>query len=188
VRPSCTNLKKIYNKIKVKESQSQLIKEGAMRNISDLIEQYIKQILINSSVGFVEIQRSHLADVFKCVPSQINYVIDTRFTKEKGYLVESKRGGGGFIRIHKISPESNDELYREIINMIGDHISQASAEDIIERLYEENLLTSRERLMVRSLISRKVLNFNIPVRDQLRARMMKSILATLFLIEEGEKE
>lgn len=65
-----------------------------MRNISDIIEQYLKNILHESPEGTVEIQRNDLADQFSCVPSQINYVISTRFTLEKGYVVESKRGGG----------------------------------------------------------------------------------------------
>ena len=72
-----------------------------MRNVSDIIEQYLKHILQESPEGAVEIQRNDLADQFQCVPSQINYVISTRFTLEKGYFVESKRGGGGYIRIQK---------------------------------------------------------------------------------------
>lgn len=73
-----------------------------MRNISDIIERYLKSILHESPEGMVEIQRNDLADQFSCVPSQINYVISTRFTLEKGYLVESKRGGGGYVRIQRI--------------------------------------------------------------------------------------
>lgn len=157
-----------------------------MKNISDLIEHYLKQILIKNGVGYIEIQRSQLADEFNCVPSQINYVIATRFTEEKGYLVESKRGGGGFIRIRKLDAGSDRELYKELIEMIGQHMSQTSAEDMIERLFENELLTARERLMMRNIISRKVLNFSIPVRDELRARMLKTMLLSL-LLEEGEE-
>ena len=73
-----------------------------MRNVSDIIEQYLKSMLLESPQGLVEIQRNDLADRFSCVPSQINYVISTRFTLEKGYVVESKRGGGGYIRIQRI--------------------------------------------------------------------------------------
>lgn len=158
-----------------------------MKNISDLIEHYLKQILIKNGVGYIEIQRSQLAGEFNCVPSQINYVIATRFTEEKGYLVESKRGGGGFIRIRKLDAGSDRELYKELIEMIGQHMSQTSAEDMIERLFENELLTARERLMMRNIISRKVLNFSIPVRDELRARMLKTMLLSL-LLEEGEEE
>ena len=72
-----------------------------MRNISDIIEEYLKQVLEKSEEEIVEIKRSEIANKFQCVPSQINYVINTRFTLERGYIVESKRGGGGFIRIIK---------------------------------------------------------------------------------------
>lgn len=78
-----------------------------MRNVSEVIEQYLKQILQQSPGGVIEIQRNDLADQFNCVPSQINYVISTRFTLEKGYIVESKRGGGGYIRIQKIKLHSH---------------------------------------------------------------------------------
>ena len=73
-----------------------------MRNISDIIESYLKQVLEMSEKEIVEIKRNEIADKFQCVPSQINYVINTRFTIEKGYVVESKRGGGGYIRIIKV--------------------------------------------------------------------------------------
>ena len=79
-----------------------------MPNISDIIEQYLKQVLELSEREIVEIRRSEIADKFQCVPSQINYVINTRFTVERGYLVESKRGGGGFIRIAKVKNRSHN--------------------------------------------------------------------------------
>lgn len=158
-----------------------------MKNISDLIEHYLKEILLKNNGGYIEIQRSQLADEFNCVPSQINYVIATRFTEERGYLVESKRGGGGFIRIRKLDSSSDYELYKDLVDLIGQQISQSSAEDIIDRLYEEELLTARERMMIRNIISRKVLNFSVQIRDELRARMLRTILLTL-LIEESEQE
>ena len=71
-----------------------------MARMSDIIEDFIKQ-LINETDGSIEIQRNELANYFKCVPSQINYVIDTRFTTERGYYVESRRGGGGYIKIQR---------------------------------------------------------------------------------------
>src|SRR5690606_12275077 len=99
-----------------------------MRNISDLIEQYLKQMLQDSSEGTVEIQRNELADRFSCVPSQINYVISTRFTLEKGYLVESKRGGGGYIRIQRIELPTYKTIHGHIRQTIGDRIDQSAAE------------------------------------------------------------
>src|SRR5690625_1258113 len=80
-----------------------------MRNISDIIEEYLKKKLSDKGKNVIEIKRSEIANQFQCVPSQINYVINTRFTIEKGYLVESKRGGGGYIRIIR-SEEHTSEL------------------------------------------------------------------------------
>jgi len=150
-----------------------------MKNITDIIEEYLKNILANSDEGYIEIQRSQLACEFNCVPSQINYVIATRFTLEKGYLVESKRGGGGFIRIRKLHPQSGQDLFRDCIRIIGEEITQSSAEDIIERLYGEELITARERELMRAVVSRKVLHFDIPVRDRLRASLLRAMIASL---------
>src|SRR3954470_11775090 len=101
-----------------------------MRNISDLIEQYLKQMLQDSSEGSIEIQRSDLADKFSCVPSQINYVISTRFTLEKGYYVESKRGGGGYIRIQRVSLPSLEAVQRHIKQTVESQIDQTAAEGL----------------------------------------------------------
>lgn len=150
-----------------------------MRNTSDLIEQHLKAILQQSPGGIIEIQRNELAEHFQCVPSQINYVISTRFTVEKGYIVESKRGGGGYIRIRKIGLTSHKAIHEQIIRLIGDGISQNAAEGIVERLYEEDLLTEREARIVKAVISRDSLPFKLPVRDEVRASMMKSILLAL---------
>ncbi len=95
-----------------------------MRNISDIIEQYLKAVLTQSDQDLIEIKRSELAKRFDCVPSQINYVIGTRFTVEKGYIVESKRGGGGYIRIIKVKPADHAELCDQIIDLIGKGIDQ----------------------------------------------------------------
>ena len=86
-----------------------------MSSISDIIERYLKKIINESEDGVIEIKRSELADIFQCVPSQINYVISTRFTVEKGYIVESKRGGGGFIRIQKVRYKNRHEIFDEML-------------------------------------------------------------------------
>lgn len=150
-----------------------------MRNISDIIENHLKLILNESKKGYIEIQRGDLADQFQCVPSQINYVINTRFTVEKGYLVESKRGGGGFIRIHKVQLINNQELLQKIINMINNEISQANAEDIIGRLFEIGVVTERESRLMKTVIQRNILSFNVQLRDQLRAKLLKAMIIAL---------
>lgn len=150
-----------------------------LRNISDLIEHYLKQILQNSPGGVVEIQRSELADKFSCVPSQINYVISTRFTLERGYYVESKRGGGGYIRIQRVDLPSLESVQKHIRQTIGDSIDQARAEGLIYQLRETGYLTEREAHILNTAISREVLSIRLPQRDEIRARLLKSTLLTL---------
>jgi transcriptional regulator CtsR len=150
-----------------------------MRNISDIIENYIKKVLELSEEDIIEIKRSEIADKFQCVPSQINYVINTRFTVERGYLVESKRGGGGYIRIIKIKTNDHHQLIDQLLSLIKTNISQASAVDVIYRLVEEEIITQREAKIMLSVIDRSVLYIDLPFRDELRARMLKAMLTTL---------
>jgi len=148
-----------------------------VRSISDIIEQYLKALLNESPLGMVEIQRSELASRFRCVPSQINYVINTRFTLEKGYLVESKRGGGGFIRIRKVQNNESQDLFRAILERIGDCVSQSTSDAILQHLYEKGWLDERELRLLKSVFSRNVLPLPIPLRDQVRAAMLRAVVA-----------
>ncbi|SFE42349.1 transcriptional regulator [Lentibacillus persicus] len=150
-----------------------------MRNISDIIEQHLKQILESAGKDTIDIKRSELAEEFQCVPSQINYVIKTRFTVEKGYIVESKRGGGGYIRIIRIQHQDRAELIDDIIEMINPAVSQQAAMDVLERLLEEELVTEREAKIMLSVINRETLAFQLPLRDEVRARILTSVLSTL---------
>jgi transcriptional regulator CtsR len=150
-----------------------------VRNISDIIEQYLKHVLDNSGKEIVEIKRSEIADKFQCVPSQINYVINTRFTIERGYVVESKRGGGGYIRIIKVQSNNQAHLLDQILHLIQNRLSQASAEDIIGRLIREKVISAREAKLMLSVIDRSVLYIDLPHRDELRARMFKAMITTL---------
>jgi transcriptional regulator CtsR len=150
-----------------------------VRNISDIIEQYLKKVLDSSGKEIVEIKRSEIADKFQCVPSQINYVINTRFTIERGYVVESKRGGGGYIRIIKVRANNQAHLLDQILHLIHHRLSQAAAEDIIGRLVSEEVISSREAKLMLSVIDRSVLYIELPHRDELRARMFKAMITSL---------
>ena len=150
-----------------------------MRNISDIIESYLKQVIDSSGKGHIEIKRSGLADQFQCVPSQINYVINTRFTVERGYFVESKRGGGGYIRIVRVELHSKKDLIDEVIDQIGHSIPQTAAEHILYRLHEEEILTTREAKLVMAAIHRANLPIPLPQRDELRAILLTAMLETL---------
>lgn len=150
-----------------------------MKNISDVIEHYLKTVLSKQENELIEVKRSELAERFQCVPSQINYVISTRFTIEKGYLVESKRGGGGFIRITKVTAHNKAELFDQIINLVDSTVSQSVAENIILRLYEEQAISQREANLINSALNRDVLNIHLPYRDQIRANILKAMLSSL---------
>jgi len=184
-----------YNKIIVKYSQSQGINyqntemicimytknEGVavMRNISDIIEEYLKKKFNTKGKNVIEIKRSEIANQFQCVPSQINYVINTRFTIEKGYVVESKRGGGGYIRIIRVEHQDEAELIDDIIEMINPTVTQQMAVDVLNRLLEEKVITNREARLMASIMDRKVLAFKLPVRDEIRSRLLTAMLTTL---------
>ncbi len=150
-----------------------------MRNISDIIEGYLKEVIELGGKGHIEIKRSEIADKFQCVPSQINYVINTRFTAERGYLVESKRGGGGYIRILRVKANSEAELIDEILQHVGDTIPQTAAQDFIFRLIDEDVITRREAKLMVAALDRSVLCINLPGRDELRARILHAMLLTL---------
>lgn len=150
-----------------------------MRNISDIIENYLKKVLELSESEIVEIKRNEVADKFQCVPSQINYVINTRFTMERGYMVESKRGGGGYIRISKVKLHNQAHLIDQLKILIGQKISQNRAEDVIMRLLEEDIISEREAKMMLNIIDRTVLYIDLPDRDELRARMLLAMLRTI---------
>ncbi len=147
-------------------------------NMSDYIEQHLKRILEQSPSGMVELQRSELAELFECVPSQINYVISTRFSAEQGYIVESKRGGGGYIRIRRVRLGGDQPLVRAA-QSIGDSLSQREAEGLIERLEQERLLSAREAALLKAAVSRDALYVDLPYRDQLRARLVIRMLLAL---------
>lgn len=152
-----------------------------MRNISDLIEQHLKYMLQGSTDGAVELQRNDLADRFSCVPSQINYVISTRFTLEKGYFVESKRGGGGYIRIQRVELPTLTVIQGHIVDKIGEQVDQSTAEGLIYQLEEAQFISKREASLLRAAVNRDSLMVKLPLRDEIRARLLKSMLITLLI-------
>ncbi|CGG58895.1 transcriptional regulator CtsR [Bacillus cereus group sp. BfR-BA-01346] len=150
-----------------------------MRNISDIIEQYLKQVIDLSNNNVIEIKRNEIADRFECVPSQINYVINTRFTLERGFIVESKRGGGGYIRIIKVKLHDDIDIIDQMLHMIDHSVAQGNAESMIIRLIEEGIITNREAKLMLSVLDRSVLSMDVPSRDELRARILCAMLRTL---------
>src|SRR5699024_1476121 len=126
-----------------------------------------------------ESKRSELANKFQCVPSQINYVINTRFTLEKGYIIESKRGGGGYIRISRVEHQGNTELLDELIGLIHPKVSQQTALNVLERLHNKKMITTREAQLFSSILDRQILSLPLPERDVLRSRILVQLLTSL---------
>ena len=147
------------------------------QNMSDIIEAYLKKVLGQDEQ--VEIRRSEMANRFNCVPSQINYVINTRFTVQQGYLVESKRGGGGYIRIIKVKLLDEAEMLDMMIDIIGKKISQKNAYSIIERLFESEMLTKREANIMLAVMEKSLLNSSGADENELRARLLVAFLNNL---------
>ena len=141
------------------------------KNTSDHIEAYIKAILEQS--GMVELQRSQLADTFQVVPSQINYVIKTRFTESRGYLVESKRGGGGYIRIGRIEFSNHHEMLRDLLYSVGEEVSPVIFEDVLKLLLEQELLTRQEMNLLLAMATDRVLGDDA---NLIRANMLRQLL------------
>ncbi len=144
---------------------------------SDIIEGFIKQLLEDTG-NKIELRRNKLALQFHCVPSQINYVIATRFTTERGYIVESRRGGGGCIRIERIEPIGDGPLMH-IINSIGSGIDFLSAGAFLQNLFEYDIITQRELGIMLVALSDKALPVPRPLRDELRATLLKNMLIKL---------
>ncbi len=149
----------------------------SQRNMSDIIEAYLKGFLRNSEQ--LEIKRSDVAERFDCVPSQINYVINTRFTQEHGYMVESKRGGGGYIRIFKISVVDDVDQIDQMIELIGSQMSQRNGINLIGTLIESGIITPREGTLILSVIDKTVLHSITSQEQHARAILLKTFLVQL---------
>jgi transcriptional regulator CtsR len=118
-----------------------------------------------------------LADYFECAPSQINYVLATRFSVDRGYYIESRRGGGGYIRIIRLDIDDDDYMMYLLRERIGNRISQQAAEDIIYHMLNKGIITRRESIIMKSAIQDKVVTA-LPsnIKDSIRANLMKSML------------
>ncbi|WP_439425776.1 CtsR family transcriptional regulator [Oenococcus alcoholitolerans] len=150
----------------------------AETNISDLIEQYLKEILGEDDIA--EIKRSEIANRFAVVPSQINYVINTRFTLQNGYIVESKRGGGGYIRIEHVDLVDDTKIFDELIDYIGDSIGQSNADQIIVALLEDKVINNREADLMSSAIDKNSLRISDKVTENtVRARVLIGMINRL---------
>ena len=144
--------------------------------VSDIIEEFIKELFNNEEE--IEIQRNDLAQKFNCVPSQITYVIATRFKPSQGYYVESRRGGGGHITIKKVSNTKSDYIMH-IIENIGEALQNSEAEILISDFLTYGLVNEKEAKLLRVATSDNVLDIPKEYKDKLRASIFKNMLLNI---------
>ena len=147
------------------------------QNMSDLIESYLKNVLHKNET--VEIRRSEIADQFNCVPSQINYVINTRFTIQQGYVVESKRGGGGYIRIMKVDLVDEMDILNALSDLVPEELSVREGNHLLQNLYENELITKREAQMMSLMMEKDTFSSNVKNAAEIRSNMMKKLIDNL---------
>lgn len=143
--------------------------------ISDSIENFIREMFEHD--GSVELKRNELAQHFNCVPSQINYVISTRFTNERGYIVESRRGGGGYIKITRLNLSRNERIMH-IIQSVGDSIDVMTVEAIVNTLYVNNIMNGDEAKLILAACSNNALSVvsDGVAKNKIRASIFKNLL------------
>ena len=154
--------------------------------LSDSIEQFIKELLNEESTE-VELKRNELAEYFGCAPSQINYVLATRFSPDHGYLTESRRGGGGYIRIVRVVQAGSQRLMYLVNDRIGDSLSEEECLRLISQLKEQRMVTADEAALMASALSTRALSVPVPdtLKNAMRAKMMKSMLMTIAARNRG---
>ena len=148
--------------------------------LSDSIESFIKTLMTQEEPE-VELKRNELAEYFGCAPSQINYVLATRFSPDLGYIIESRRGGGGYIRIVRVVQSGAQRLMYLANERIGEAISEAEAVRLFHQLAEQGLVTIQEAEIMRSAVSAQAMSIPIPdaMKAALRARTLRTMVMTI---------
>ena len=147
-----------------------------MAQLSDALEKFIKELMEEGAQ--VEVKRNELAQHFGCAPSQINYVLATRFTPDHGYIIESRRGGGGYIRIFRMQQDTSQQLVYLLNERIGDSIDPLSASHLIQQLHEREIVTPDEAALMNAAISQQALSLPLTtdMKNILRAKILRSML------------
>lgn len=151
-----------------------------MARLSDIIENFIKDLINENGDNQTLIQRNELADQFRCAPSQINYVLTTRFTYERGYIIESRRGGGGHILIKRITYDDSHRRSRIIYDAISNSITYHNALAIIDNLYDIDVITEREGQIMKMAINDRTLG-NCEDRNIVRADILKAMFMSILM-------
>ncbi len=151
------------------------------KTISDIIEEFIISSLDDDS--FIELSRNDLAKFFACVPSQINYVLNTRFTINRGFVVESQRGGGGYIKVTKLK-DDNENYLKSALDNCSEPTSLIRANQIVSTLADKKIITNDESEIIKSAISDKALNNPINMENILRSNILKQVIIELMKKEK----
>ncbi len=154
-----------------------------MAQLSDNIEHFIKELMCDDT--HIELRRNELAQHFGCAPSQINYVLATRFSVDHGYIIESRRGGGGYVRIVRIQERDDGNLLESLLNRVGNSVDEETANAIITHLADLRLVTRNEAALMRAGISRNALALPINAKNVLRAAVLRNMLMQVFRNLEG---
>lgn len=144
-----------------------------MKSVSDIIEEFIMSSLDNDD--FIELSRNDLAKFFSCVPSQINYVLNTRFTINRGFVVESQRGGSGYIKIVRMQ-DNNDNFLKNALSLTASPLNVMQATQLINQMGDRKILTSREVSLLKSAISAKALNNPINIDNNIRSNIIRNVI------------
>ena len=159
-----------------------------MRILSDSIEDFIKTLMTDEDEGTseIELRRNELAAHFGCAPSQINYVLATRFTPDHGYVIESRRGGGGYIRIVRIASSGRQELLQALYNRIGTSLSFLEASRMIENLKTEKIITKDEGALMQAALTPAAVPLPLDTKEMLIAGTMRSMLLSIARRKESD--
>ena len=158
-----------------------------MQNLTSDIEEYILNLLDEEQEDFISLRRKELAEMFECVPSQINYVLRSRFSPEHGYLTESRRGGNGYIRIYRVTFDNQEEKLEHIDKIVGRTITAHEAHRLLEILQERELITQRERLLIEIALKQtnEILiddyDFSPQKRNKAQAEALKRLLKGIMI-------
>ena len=149
--------------------------------LSDAIERFIKDMMVEDQQEEIDLKRNELAEYFHCAPSQINYVLSTRFTPDHGYVISSQRGGGGYIRIVRIVRENGDQLKYLLNERIGDSILANDAQIVCKQLAEHGTITADDAYLMIAATSQTALSAPVPenMKDVLRARVLRCMLLSV---------
>lgn len=156
-----------------------------MAQLSDNIEHFIKELMCEEAQ--IDLRRNELAQHFGCAPSQINYVLATRFSVDHGYIIESRRGGGGYVRIVRMQERDEGNLLDTLLGRVGNSVTEETANAIIAHLTDRKLVTAREAALMKSAISRNALALPVSAKDVLRAAVLRNMLIQVFRNSEEDE-